>query len=39
MVYFLGNKLNIIAKTYLGNGYNQNIYSGNGCIGVKCSWK
>lgn len=39
MVSFLGNRLNIIAKNYLGNGYNHHIYSGNGDIGVKCSWK
>lgn len=39
MVSLPRNRLNIIGKNYLGNGYNHYIYSGNGCIGVKYSWK
>lgn len=35
---FLGNRLNIIAENYLGNGYNQCIYLGSGGIAGKCSW-
>ncbi len=39
MVAFVGIRLKIIANNYLGNGCNYYIYSGNGCIGVKCIWK
>lgn len=38
MVSFLGNRLNVIAQNYLGNGCNHHIYSGNGGIGVKHRW-
>lgn len=38
MVSLLGKRLNVIAQSYLGNGCNHHIYSGNGGTGVKRRW-